>query len=353
MTLSQSPLPSSLFFKNSWPWDHNAPNLPSKMPNGSRWPGISIIIPSYNQAIFLEEAILSVLHQGYPELELIIMDGGSTDGSLKIIEKYDPWITYWESHPDRGQSHAINKGFEIASGRILAWMNSDDIYYPSALKKAAEIFDSHPESSAVIGQCGQMTADGPLLTVRPAIGFDAERIIKGGTIPGQPAVFLSAEVYKRLGGLREDLGYVLDWEYWLRIGFEFPGKEFTIDEILAVERIWPGRKTRAEAGQESAEERRKVLDDFFERSDFPLHWMRLRDLAYSETYWRQGKSQLLENQRSSARLSFWKAFKLFPSFTGLVRFGIYMIGSLIGYGISFKIAKFTPEFIRDLWRIKE
>lgn len=353
MTSSQAPSPPSSSSKNTWPWIQGAPDLPSRMPDGTRWPGISIIIPSYNQARFLEEAILSVLNQGYPELELIIMDGGSTDGSRSIIERYAPRFAHWESQPDRGQSHAINKGFAIASGQIIAWMNSDDIYHPLALKKAAEIFVSHPGSSAVIGECGQMTEDGPLLNVRPAVDFNAERIVKGGMIPGQPAVFLSAEVFKKLGGLREDLNYILDWEYWLRIGFEYPGKEQTVNEILAVERIWSGRKTLEKAGKESAQERRKVIGDYFERPDLPSHWIDLRALAYSETFWRQGRSQLSENERSSAILSFWKAFKTLPSFTGLVRLTIYIIGSLIGYNVSNRLAQFAPAFLRDLWHRKE
>lgn len=353
MNSSVSKFPSPASSQTNWPWvqDHNP--IPERMPDGTLWPRISIITPSYNQGDYLEEAIRSVLLQGYPNLEYIIMDGGSSDRSLEILERYDPWITHWESKPDKGQSHAINKGFDVATGQIIAWMNSDDIYYPAALMKAAEIFISQPGISGVIGQCGQMTEDGSLINVRPAVDFNAERILKGGKIPGQPAVFLSTDIVKNLGGLREDLYYILDWEYWLRIGYNYPNRAQTIGEILAVERIWGGRKTLEEAGKESAQERRKVFDDYFDSPDLPSYWMEIKPIAYSETYWRQGRSHLFENERSSARLSFWNAFQLSPSFSSLVKLSVYLLGSLIGYNTSRKIAQYSPAFLRDLWHRRD
>ncbi|HAX95810.1 MAG TPA: glycosyltransferase, partial [Prolixibacteraceae bacterium] len=122
------------------------------MPDGSPWPKISVVTPSYNQGQFIEETIRSVLLQGYPNLEYIVMDGGSTDGSVKIIKKYEPWLSYWVSEPDRGQSHAINKGINRAAGEILFWLNSDDLCLPGAFFKAAESFSQYPNQKLVIGQ---------------------------------------------------------------------------------------------------------------------------------------------------------------------------------------------------------
>lgn len=130
-TLSELPPPP--LGKTGWPWTKETLQFPEKMPDGSEWPRITIVTPNYNYGHFLEETIRSILLQGYPNLEYIIMDGGSADNSIEIIRKYEPWLTYWESKPDRGQPHAINKGLEIATGEIFNWINSDDILSEAVL----------------------------------------------------------------------------------------------------------------------------------------------------------------------------------------------------------------------------
>ena len=116
------------------------------------FPKISIVTPSFNQAQFLEETILSVINQNYPNLEYIIIDGGSTDGSVDIIKKYEKHLTYWVSEPDNGHGHALNKGFSTTTGEIMAWINSDDKYYPSTFATVAEIFNKFSDINWIHGK---------------------------------------------------------------------------------------------------------------------------------------------------------------------------------------------------------
>ena len=126
--------------KTGWPWTVETPRLPPARPDDSPWPSISIVTPSFNQGTYLEETIRSILLQGYPNLEYIIIDGGSTDESAAIIKKYERWLTYWVSEPDQGQPQAINKGFARVSGEIGGYLNSDDFYLSNALSAAAVSF---------------------------------------------------------------------------------------------------------------------------------------------------------------------------------------------------------------------
>ena len=138
-TLADLPAPPP--GKTGWPWTAESPQLPDTMPDGRPWPRISIVTPSFNQGQFIEETIRSVLLQGYPNLEYLIIDGRSTDSAVEIIKKYEPWLRYWVSENDRGQAHAINKGLDRATGEIAAYLNSDDFYLQGALRHVGEVFD--------------------------------------------------------------------------------------------------------------------------------------------------------------------------------------------------------------------
>ncbi len=126
-------LPSPPAGKTGWPWTEESPQHSNTAPGIEPWPRISIVTPSYNQGKFIEETIRSVLLQGYPNLEYFVIDGGSTDNSIEIIRKYEKWLTYWVSEPDRGQAHAVNKGLERATSEIAAYLNSDDVYLRGCL----------------------------------------------------------------------------------------------------------------------------------------------------------------------------------------------------------------------------
>lgn len=130
-TLAELPPPPP--GKNGWPWTEGSVQLTGSMPDGQDWPTISIVTPSYNQGIFLEEAIRSILLQGYPNLEYVIIDGKSTEGSVELIQKYEPWLSCWVSEPDSGQSAALNKGFNRCSGDFVTFLSNDDIYLEGTL----------------------------------------------------------------------------------------------------------------------------------------------------------------------------------------------------------------------------
>ena len=127
-----SELPPAPKDKTGWPWTEESTKLPEKSPDGSRWPCITVITPSFNQGQFLEEAIRSVLLQGYPNLEYFVFDGGSSDNSSEIIKKYSSWLTYWVSEPDNGQSAVINRGLQMGTGFYATWINSDDMLCKNA-----------------------------------------------------------------------------------------------------------------------------------------------------------------------------------------------------------------------------
>jgi glycosyltransferase involved in cell wall biosynthesis len=202
------------------------------MPNGRKWPKISVVTPNYNYGRYLEETIRSVLLQSYPNLEYIIMDGGSNDGSLEIIRKYEQWLT-WESKPDSGQSHAINKGLRLATGDIRTFLNSDDYYQPGTLAEIARRIDAAEHRYVVMGDSNQVNAQGKLIRVWKArtpsfysLVFHYRLCRIGGIVvmPNQPSVFWHRYVQEKLGYFREDLKFAFDYEYWLRMmanGFEF------------------------------------------------------------------------------------------------------------------------------------
>jgi glycosyltransferase involved in cell wall biosynthesis len=184
-------------------------------------PRITVVTPSYNQAPYLEQTILSVLSQEYPNLEYMVIDGGSTDGSVEVIEKYRDHLAFWCSEPDRGQSHAINKGFAKATGDILAWLNSDDYYRPGALGTIGEFYRNSPQTALVYGDYYVLYPDGRSI-LKPKIAFDWKICLYSYLMIPQPSAFWRRVAYEEVGGLREDLQYAMDYDFFLRLARHFP-----------------------------------------------------------------------------------------------------------------------------------
>jgi len=206
--------------KSGWPWTEESPELPDKMPDGSTWPKISIVTPSLNQGQFIEETIRSVLLQGYPNLEYIIIDGGSTDESVDIIKKYEKWLSYWVSGSDHGQSHAINKGFTMATGTLFAYINSDDLYEPNAFVEIAVAFTENPLPDLVAGICTIFDKNGDKRVFHPRWPEKLSQYVRTtfSSTFGQPAAFWTRDIYLRVDGFDKSLSFCFDRAFFLKTG---------------------------------------------------------------------------------------------------------------------------------------
>jgi glycosyltransferase involved in cell wall biosynthesis len=186
----------------------------------SDFPKISIISPSYNQERFIEDTLRSVSEQQYPHLEHIIVDGASTDSSTQILERLCSTAGWeylrWKSEPDHGQSEALNKGFRLASGDIVGWLNSDDIFRLGTLRKVAQVFADHRDIDFVYGDYDIIDESGGLLLHKKEIEFDWSIMLCGLNYIAQPNVFFRRRVFDAIGYLDESLHYVMDYEFWLR-----------------------------------------------------------------------------------------------------------------------------------------
>ena len=213
-------------------------------------PLVSIVTPSYHQANFLEETIRSVLDQGYPNLEYIIVDGGSTDGSLEIIQKYADRLAWWVSEPDQGQTDAINKGFSQAKGEILAWLNSDDTYLPGAVAEAVGYLQAHPEIGTVYGDANLIDDEGNVIGRFPAKQTDNRRLMRGYVHVPQQATFFRAELWRKVGPLDPTFFFAMDYDLWVRLSQHAPLKYYPrlwanfrlhggAKSIEADDRCWP------------------------------------------------------------------------------------------------------------------
>jgi len=208
--------------REGWPWTASTPPLPPTRRDGSPWPRLTIVTPSYQQGEFLEETIRSVLLQGYPELEYLVMDGGSTDGSAEVIRRYERWLAGWVSEKDGGQTQAVNKGFRRGSGDILGWLNSDDILLPGALQKIAEAFR---DSQVMV-----VTGFRKFYDAQSRFWYNyfdwlpTDESIRLECIIAQETTYWRREVWNKLGELDESYRYAMDYEYWHRMldaGYHF------------------------------------------------------------------------------------------------------------------------------------
>ena len=217
--LTLADLPSPPDGKTGFPWTGQSQPLPDRLPDGSEYPRISVVTPSYNQGMFLEETIRSVLLQGYPNLEYIIMDGGSTDNSVEIIKKYEPYLAYWVSESDRGQSHALNKGFHLATGDLIGWQNSDDYYHSASFEKVAQLSNCHQECDVFYGSTNYVDENGDFLKPYPVTDFDIHELIPYPNICNQ-SMFFRKGIFDNGDFIDESYQHAMDTEFFMRLALK-------------------------------------------------------------------------------------------------------------------------------------
>jgi glycosyltransferase involved in cell wall biosynthesis len=225
--------------KAGWPWTGEIKQFPSKMPDGNDWLKISLITPNYNYGHFLEETIRSVLLQGYPNLEYIIIDGGSTDNSVEIIHKYEPWLTYWVSEPDKGQAHAINKGLKKCTGEVFNWINSDDYMEPDSLEKISINLKNFDVLAGCVQNFSEEKSTKKIFTNKKLSAVD---LIASRTDFHQPGIWLRPTLIEQIGGFDETMDCCFDWDLIVKYVNRFP-KVAYINRILVNFRLHSNAKT--------------------------------------------------------------------------------------------------------------
>lgn len=261
-------------------------------------PLVTIVTPSLNQRQFIDATIRSVLAQDYPAIEYIVMDGGSSDGTLDILRRYDGRLT-WVSAPDRGQADAINRGWRRGGGEILAWLNSDDVYLPGAVSAAVAGLRAHPAAVGVYGDCDYIDEQGRLIDMHPAASFDYAELVRTVLTPiPQPTAFLRRAAVEAIDYLDDSLSMVLDLDLWLRVGLL--GPLAYLPRRLARFREHGSSKTVARQAQ-AAPEILAVYRRLFARTDLPPDVRALETEAISGALILAGNSLLMAGQLSEAR----------------------------------------------------
>ena len=248
-------------------------------------PTISILTPVYNQEKYIAETIESVLSQGYPNLEYLVLDDGSTDGTLEIIKKYANQIR-WQTQINMGESATVNKGVEMLNGEIVGIVNGDDPLLPGILQAVTEMFTAHSDLLVVYPDWKMIDADGNLLEYRKTADYDyAKMVCEHYCIPG-PGAFFKRELFLKLNGRDTNFRFVADFDFWLRAGLEGPFAR--IPQTLACHRWYTGGTSSAARGAAMAEEHILLLDKLFALPTFPPNLLKKKKEAYSSAFFTAG-----------------------------------------------------------------
>ncbi|MEE4194561.1 MAG: glycosyltransferase family 2 protein [Anaerolineae bacterium] len=296
-------------------------------------PAIAIVTPSFEQGKYLEAAMKSVLEQSYPFLEYIVIDGGSKDGSVEIIEKYADQLHYWVSEPDEGQSDAINKGFRRTDKAIIVgWLNSDDILLPDTLLKVVRTFQANPDAVLVYGDVQSIDAEGRVINQTRFNQYEVEDLMQFNIIC-QPAVFTRLKIVNALGGVDPSYHFLMDHHLWLRLAME--GDIIHIPEFLAQARYHEDAKNVAQAANFGVEAFKLVG---WMRSNLYLHRImgetNLGKRVESAAHRFNARYLMDANKNKEAFHEYWMSFKLSPR-TCLKEWHRWLFTMLALFGLGF------------------
>jgi glycosyltransferase involved in cell wall biosynthesis len=273
-------------------------------------PLVSIVTPSYNKGRFIEETILSVKNQTYPRMEHIVIDGGSTDETLQILQKYGESLI-WKSEPDKGLYDASNKGLRMAKGEIVGWLMADDTYMPWAVETAVNSLIENPEVAMVYGNCPFIDEEGKVIRQFPSMPFDIAALVRGPNIIPSPTVFFRKHIVDEVGYFDTNLHISADYDLFIRIGLKF---EITyIPKTLATYRIYPGTKTRSEF-YKFGPDYKYIYDKLYSTAHLPPNVLRVRRQAYGAVQWFMVQHYTHFCDLKKARKHFIKAMLLRPRY---------------------------------------
>lgn len=261
-------------------------------------PLVSIVTPSFNQGRFIRETIESVLGQDHPRIEYVVVDGGSTDDTLDILREYGSRLK-WMSEPDRGQASAVNKGWRMTRGEIIAWLNSDDTYLPGAVQAAVEFLQQRPEIDVVYGDCDYVDAAGRCIGRYPTRTYERLQFVRSvyNYIP-QSATFIRRSVLRDVGFLDESLHYVLDFDFWLRVGMKH---QFAyMRRRIATWRLHSSTKT-VDALARIGPELIRVYEKLFAAAELPAEVRAVQASAMSTAHYRAASHYLMSGHPAEAR----------------------------------------------------
>lgn len=272
-------------------------------------PLVSLVVPSFNQGKFIEETLQSVILQSYPNLELLVMDGGSTDNTVEILKKYSRKIARWVSEPDQGQTDAINKGWRFATGEFLGWINSDDLLLPDAITRAVAYLNAHDRCGFVYGDLIMIDANGGELGVQTYEEFDLTRLVSSAGWISQPGNLFRRATYEAIGELDASLHFQMDLDYWIRTALRYDVGYLRCP--LAKFRQHENSKTSSRFHL-AADDILKIYRKLYARNDLPVNLIKCKKLAWANAYSYSSALLCASERFSESYRHLFRAVQLYP-----------------------------------------